>query len=76
VESWLGLLGPAGLDPAIVARLNKEVAAVLADPLVLKQLAEGGMTPMQMAPADFGTYLAKERKALAAVIAANNIKAQ
>lgn len=76
VESWMGLLGPAGLDPAIVARLNKEVAAVLADPAVQKQLADGGMKPMQMTPADFGTYLAKERKALAAVVAANNIKAE
>ena len=76
VESWMGLLGPAGLDPAIVARLNKEVAAVLADPAVQKQLADGGMKPMQMAPADFGAYLAKERKALAAVVAANNIKAE
>lgn len=76
VESWMGLLGPAGLDPAIVARLNKEVAAVLADPVVLKQLADGGMKPMQMAPADFGAYLAKERKALASVVAANNIKAE
>ena len=76
VESWMGLLGPAGLDPAIVARLNKEVAAVLADPAVLKQLADGGMKPMQMTPADFGAYLAKERKALAAVVAANNIKAE
>jgi len=76
VESWMGLLGPAGLDPAVVARLNKEVAAVLADPVVLKQLADGGMKPMQMAPADFGTYLAKERKTLAAVVAANNIKAE
>jgi len=76
VDSWLGLLGPAGLDPAIVARLNKEVAAVLADPAVLKQLADGGMKPLQMAPADFGAYLAKERKALAAVVSANNIKAE
>jgi len=76
VESWMGLLGPAGLDPAIVARLNKEVAALLADPAVLKQLADGGMKPMQMTPADFGAYLAKERKALAAVVAANNIKAE
>lgn len=75
VESWLGLLGPAGLDPAIIARLNKEVAAVLADPGVLKQLAEGGMKPMVMAPADFGAYLARERKALAAVVAANKIRA-
>lgn len=76
VESWMGLLGPAGLDPAIVARLNKEVAAVLADPGVLKQLADGGMKPMQMAPADFGAYLRRERKALAAVVTANNIKAE
>jgi tripartite-type tricarboxylate transporter receptor subunit TctC len=76
VESWMGLLGPAGLDPAMIARLNKGVAAVLADPAVLKQLADGGMKPMQMAPADFGAYLAKERKALATVITANNIKAE
>lgn len=76
VESWMGLLGPAGLDPAIVARLNKEVATVLTDPAVQKQLADGGMKPMQMAPADFGAYLAKERKALAAVVTANNIKAE
>ena len=76
VESWVGLLGPAGLDPAITARLSKEVAVVLADPVVLKQLADGGMKPLQMAPTDFGIYLAKERKALAAVVSANNIKAE
>jgi tripartite-type tricarboxylate transporter receptor subunit TctC len=76
VESWMGLLGPAGLDPAIVARLNKEVATLLADPAVLKQLADGGMKPMQMAPADFGAYLQRERKALAATVSAANIKAE
>ena len=76
VDSWMGLLGPAGLDPAIVARLNKEVAAVLADPAVQKQLADGGMKPMLMAPAEFGAYLAKERKALSSVVAANHIKAE
>ena len=75
VDSWLGLLGPAGLDPAIVARLSKDVAAVLADPAVLKAMADGGMKPLQLSPADFGLYLAKERRALAAVVKANNIKA-
>lgn len=76
VDSWMGLLGPIGLDPAIVARLSKEVAAVLADPAVVKQLADGGMKPMQMTPADFGAYLARERKTLAATVAAANIKAE
>jgi tripartite-type tricarboxylate transporter receptor subunit TctC len=76
VESWMGLLGPAGMDPALVARLNKEVAAVLADPGVVKQLADGGMKPMQLAPAEFAAYLARERRALAATIAAAQIKAE
>jgi tripartite-type tricarboxylate transporter receptor subunit TctC len=76
VESWLGMLAPAGLEPAIVARLNKEVASLLADPALIKQLADAGMKPMMMSPTDFGAYLAKERKAMSAVVSANNIKAE
>ncbi|MFO1220133.1 MAG: tripartite tricarboxylate transporter substrate binding protein [Burkholderiaceae bacterium] len=74
VESWMGLLGPAGLDAAVVERIVKDVAAVLADPEVVKQLASGGMKPMQMSPADFAVYLAKERKTLAATVTAAQIK--
>lgn len=74
VESWMGLLAPAGLDPAITARLAKEVSAVLADPDVIRQLGNGGMKPLQMSPADFSAYLARERKSLAATVSAANIK--
>ena len=76
VESWMGLLAPTGTDAAIVARLVKEMNAVLADPDVVRQLASGGMKPMQMAPADFATYLAKERKTLAATVTAAQIKVE
>ena len=76
VESWMGLLAPAGLDPAVTARLAKEVALVLADPEVIRQLALGGMKPMQMTPADFAAYLARERKSLAATVSAANIKVE
>ncbi len=76
VESWMGLLGPASLDPAVTARLAKEVASVLADPELVAQLAAGGMKPMQLSPTDFAAYLARERKALAATIAAANIKVE
>ena len=74
VESWMGLLGPAGLDAAVAAKLTQAVSAVLADPEVVKQLATGGMKPMSMSQADFTTYLARERKALAAAISAAQIK--
>lgn len=76
VESWMGLLAPAGLDAAALARLSREVAAVLADPDVARQLAQGGMKPMPMAPADFAGYLARERRLLAGAIAAAQIKAE
>jgi tripartite-type tricarboxylate transporter receptor subunit TctC len=76
VESWMGLLAPAGIDPAVTARISKEVAAVLTDPEVIRQLALGGMKPMQMTPADFAAYLARERKSLAATVSAGNIKVE
>ena len=76
VESWMGLLAPTGIDPAVAARISKEVAAVLTDPEVIRQLAVGGMKPMQMTPADFAAYLARERKSLAATVNAGNIKVE
>ncbi|MCC6249176.1 MAG: tripartite tricarboxylate transporter substrate binding protein [Rubrivivax sp.] len=74
VESWMGLLAPAGTDAAIVSRLSREVAAVLAEPEVVKQLAAGGMKPMRMSPPDFAAYLARERQAMAEVVNAAGIK--
>jgi tripartite-type tricarboxylate transporter receptor subunit TctC len=74
VESWMGLLAPAGTDATIVAKLSREVAAVLAEPEIVKQLAAGGMKPMLMAPADFAAYLARERRALAGIVSAAGIK--
>ena len=76
VDSWIGLLAPAAIDPAVTARLAKEVAAVLADPEVIRQLALGGMKPMLMTPTDFAAYLARERKSLAATVSAGNIKVE
>lgn len=76
VESWMGLLAPAGTDAAIAARITREVAAVLAEPEMARQLAAGGMKPMQMSPADFAAYLARERKALSTLVNAAGIKVE
>mgnify|MGYP000938772454 CR=1 FL=1 len=61
---------------AIVARITRELAAVLADPEVVKQLALGGMKPMQMPQAEFAAYLARERRAMAEVVNAAGIKVE
>jgi tripartite-type tricarboxylate transporter receptor subunit TctC len=38
VGNWAGLLGPAGLDPKIVAKLNSEIIAILGAPDVKERV--------------------------------------
>jgi tripartite-type tricarboxylate transporter receptor subunit TctC len=45
VSSWVGLLAPAGLPPAIATRLNKELNAVLNDPEAREKLRVLGIEP-------------------------------
>lgn len=73
VLAWQGLLLPAGTDAAIAARLARETAAVLAEPDTQRRLAEAGFAPMAMTQAQFTDYLAREKKDLAATIAAAHI---
>ena len=73
VLAWQGLLLPAGTDAAIATRLARETAAVLAEPDTQRRLAEAGFAPMAMTQAQFTDYLAREKKDLAATIAAAHI---
>ena len=76
VENWIGLVAPAGTPQAIVDKLNKEVAAILDSPEVLKQLAEQGADAMRMSPAEFGDFMEKELVKWGRVVKEGGIKAQ
>jgi tripartite-type tricarboxylate transporter receptor subunit TctC len=54
---WLGLMAPAGTPPAITAKLNTQVAAIVADPAVRQAWAKQGAIPMTMSIAEFRKYL-------------------
>jgi len=45
MQSWVGLLAPAGTPQALVDRLNAAAAAAAADPAVQKRLADLGLVP-------------------------------
>ncbi|MFC7476037.1 tripartite tricarboxylate transporter substrate binding protein [Dankookia sp. GCM10030260] len=60
VTSWQGLLAPAGTDPAVLRRLNAEVARILALPEVVAQLAAQGFEPVGGAPAVLAARLAED----------------
>jgi tripartite-type tricarboxylate transporter receptor subunit TctC len=60
LEAWWGLLGPAGLPPPVVKRLNEELNAALALPDVREALAREAATPMPGTPEAFGKLVAAE----------------
>ena len=57
---FLGIGAPKNTPAEIVAKLNTEVNAALADPKIKARLADLGNTPLALSPADFGKLLADE----------------
>jgi tripartite-type tricarboxylate transporter receptor subunit TctC len=57
VANWAGLLGPAGLDPAIVKKLNAEILAILATPDMTDRIKMLGYDMLATSPEDFATQI-------------------
>jgi tripartite-type tricarboxylate transporter receptor subunit TctC len=58
--SWVGMFAPAGTPAAIVAKLNREFAATLADPDVQKKFAVAGVEIVGSSPQDLDRYVHAE----------------
>lgn len=58
--NWWGIVGPSGLSPAIVTRLNREMNESLNSAEVQKRLAGEGAVPTPMTPAAFGKQIVSE----------------
>jgi tripartite-type tricarboxylate transporter receptor subunit TctC len=72
--AWYGLAAPKDTPAEIVATLNRELNAGLADPGISQKLADLGGTPMPMTSGEFGTLLADETERWGGVIRKFNIK--
>lgn len=74
VDSWYGLLAPAGTDAAIVSRLAGAVREALKDPGLVEKMGTAGLKPMVIERAEFATLLKRERETLAAAVKAAGIQ--
>jgi tripartite-type tricarboxylate transporter receptor subunit TctC len=73
---WWGFLGPAGMAPDLVARINADLAAALRDPVVLTALEKMGATPVGSSPQEFDAYMRAEAAKWEPVLKEANIKVQ
>ncbi|RAI39838.1 Bug family tripartite tricarboxylate transporter substrate binding protein [Rhodoplanes roseus] len=71
---WWGLLGPKGMDPALVDKIQKDVAVALKDPVVVDYLKKTGSFAIGSTPKEFDAYMRAEAEKWGPVIKAANIK--
>lgn len=74
VDSWVGVLAPAATPPAVLARLNTELNAVLNDPAVRERLATLGIDPTPGTPEQFRQAMKRELAANGPIVKNAGIK--
>jgi tripartite-type tricarboxylate transporter receptor subunit TctC len=76
-SSWDGIGAPANTPPEIIAILNKEVNAALADPVFKSRLTDLGAEPfLAGSPADFGKFVVEYSEKWDKLIRAAGIKGE
>ena len=75
VDNWYGVLAPAGTPVEIVNKLNAEITAQLASPVVAEVLAKQGLNPVGGAPARLADLIKLERARWPRVVEAAKIRA-
>jgi tripartite-type tricarboxylate transporter receptor subunit TctC len=60
ITQWYGMLAPAKTPPAIVAKLNQEIARILHQPDVKDKLAADGADAVGNTPEQFGAHIKAE----------------
>jgi tripartite-type tricarboxylate transporter receptor subunit TctC len=71
---WYGVVGPAGMPPDIVRRLNETQVAVLKAPELAEKLAGEAVEPWPMTPEQFGQYIKADVARWTALAKARNIR--
>jgi tripartite-type tricarboxylate transporter receptor subunit TctC len=74
--NWIGIAAPAGTPAAVVAKLHKEISAVLDSPEIQKQFSSEGVEALRMSSAEFADFTVKEMAKWERVVKEGGIKAE
>jgi tripartite-type tricarboxylate transporter receptor subunit TctC len=73
-DVWHGVGAPQNTPADIIAKLNKEIGAALADPGMIAKFANLGAEPMPMSPGEFGRFVVAEIDKWAKVVRFAGVK--
>jgi tripartite-type tricarboxylate transporter receptor subunit TctC len=75
-ELWYVVIAPAGLPPALAARINDDLVKIVTSPGMKKKLAEQGARPVGSTPAEAAAFMKAESDKWGRVIRDANIKGE
>lgn len=76
VTSWYSIVAPAGTPPAVIERLQREIARALNNADVRARLTGLGAEPIGNSPAEFAVMLKSETAKWSKIVKDANIKAE
>jgi len=75
-SNWWGIVAPAGVQAAILARLRQEIAAILESPEMRKRFEAEGAETARLSPAQFSDFIGAETAKWTRVVKDAGIKAE
>ena len=74
LNSWYGMMAPAGTSKPIVTRLNQELAKALRVPEVIEWMKQNGLDPRVTTPEEHAAYIRAEIAKWAGIVKAAKIE--
>lgn len=72
-QAWYGIVAPAKVPPAVLAKLSQAMQTVMASPEVRERVNKLGATPVGNSPAEFTAQIHSELEKMRALVKARNI---
>jgi len=74
ISTWTGLVAPAGTPPAVIDKIQREVAKMYTDPAIVQRLEKSGITAASSTTAEFDAFFKKEAARWSKVFKESGIK--
>jgi tripartite-type tricarboxylate transporter receptor subunit TctC len=60
ISTWIGLVAPAGTPRVIIDKVQREIAAIYADPVITEKLEKAGISQASSTPEELDAFVRKE----------------
>ena len=75
-DNWYGLVGPAGIPPAIVKRIHAAAVTALNSPELIENYSRVSGVPMPSSPEEYAVFIGVEQAKWGKVVKAIGFKAE